>query len=200
MVSRSFYLGFLALLATERLFELWLSRRNAARAFERGGVEIGRQHFKFMASVHTLFLVSCAAEVLLLKRSFPPVVGPLAIVGGAAAQGLRYWAVRSLGDSWNVRIIVVPGAPPITRGPYRFVRHPNYVAVSLELLCVPIIHGGWLTAAAFGAANLVLLRARIPMEEEALGGSWAEAFSEKPRFMPRGAKAKGAGAGLDPCE
>lgn len=182
--SAVLYLIFLGLLGTERLFELALSRRNARRAFERGGREVGQAHYRVMAALHTLFLVSCAAEVVLLGRPFHPAVGLPALVLAVCAQALRYWAIHTLGDRWNVRIIFVPGAAPVTSGPYRYVRHPNYVAVILELAMVPLIHGAYLTAALFSAANAALLYVRIRAEEAALGQAYQDAFAGRPRFVP----------------
>lgn len=186
--SQQWFLAFLALLAAERIFELWLSHRNARWAFARGGVEIGERHFRVMSLLHTSFFVASAAEVLLLRPSFPGAVGFAALGGALLSQGLRYWAITTLGPRWNVRIIVLPGEPPIVGGPYRFVRHPNYVAVCLELLAVPLIHGAWLTALVFSALNAAVLYVRIGAEERALGQGYAEAFSRTPRFMPLGGK------------
>ncbi|HET6346370.1 MAG TPA: isoprenylcysteine carboxylmethyltransferase family protein, partial [Myxococcota bacterium] len=90
------------------------------------------------------------------------------LAAALAAQGLRYWAIGSLGRRWNVRVIVLPNVPAVTRGPYRFLRHPNYVAVVLEGMAVPLIHGAWWTAVAFTLANALLLRVRIRCEEDAL--------------------------------
>ena len=185
MVTRhGLFLAFMALLAAERVLELVLSRRNAARAFAQGGRETGQGHYRVMVLFHTLFLAACVAEVLLWQRPFPGALGWAALGGALAAQALRYWAIWALGERWNSRIIVVPGAAPVTRGPYRFLRHPNYVAVVLELLCVPLIHGAWVTAAAFTLGNLLLLWVRIRAEEAALGASWAQAFRGLPRFVP----------------
>lgn len=180
------YLVFLALFGLERVAELWLSRRNAAVAFARGGVETGAAHFRVMTAVHALFLPACAAEVLLLRRAFPGTPGFVAAAFALGAQGLRWWAIRSLGWRWNVRVIVVPGEPPVRRGPYRFLRHPNYVAVATEMLAVPLAHGAVLCAVAFSAANALLLRVRIRAEERALGESWDRAFAGVPRFIPHG--------------
>jgi methyltransferase len=138
-----------------------------------------------MTVVHTLFLGSCAGEVLLAHRPFPGALGFVALGVALGAQCLRYWAIGSLGERWNVRIIVVPHAPPVTTGPYRFVRHPNYLAVILEIAAVPLIHGAWVTALAFTAANALLLGVRIRAEEVALGEAWAAAFDRHPRFVPR---------------
>ncbi|MEO1172759.1 MAG: isoprenylcysteine carboxylmethyltransferase family protein, partial [Myxococcota bacterium] len=87
------------------------------------------------------------------------------------AQGLRYWVIGTLGPMWNVRVIVIPGAAVVTAGPYRWLRHPNYLAVVLEGICLPLVHGAWITALAFSAANAWLLRVRIRCEEQALSAS-----------------------------
>jgi methyltransferase len=182
--THTVFLGYMGLLVAERLVELWLSKRNAARAFARGGVETGQAHYRVMVAFHTLFLVACVAEVFGLRRPFPEAWGWVALGGAVAAQGLRYWAIATLGDRWNSRIIVVPGLAPVTGGPYRLLRHPNYVAVVLELLTVPLIHGAWLTAAVFTVGNAALLFVRIRAEEQALGEVYAQSFEGRPRFIP----------------
>ncbi len=184
VISVRMYLVFLGLLAGERLVELVISRRNAARALARGGFETGQGHYRVMVVLHSLFLVACAAEVVGLGRPFPEPWGWVALGLALVAQGLRYWAIASLGERWNTRIIVVPGLSPVTRGPYRFLRHPNYVAVVLELAVVPLIHGAWMTALVFTLGNALLLRVRIRAEESALGESYAQAFAHRPRFIP----------------
>ncbi|HSN13564.1 MAG TPA: isoprenylcysteine carboxylmethyltransferase family protein, partial [Anaeromyxobacteraceae bacterium] len=184
MTSQALYLAGLALLGLERLVELARSRRNARRAFARGGVEVGRRHFRAMAAMHAAFLASCAAEVMLAGRRFPGALGWAALAGVLAGQALRWWAVHSLKDRWNVRIVVVPGDEPVVSGPYRFVRHPNYVAVVLEIALVPLVHGAWMTALAFSLANGALLAVRIRAEERALGSLYAARFGAVPRFVP----------------
>jgi methyltransferase len=113
-------------------------------------------------------------------------VGWLALAVVLGAQALRYWAIATLGWRWNTRIVVVPGAAPVTGGPYRFVRHPNYVAVIAEMVALPLVHGAWLTALAFTLGNAWLLRVRIHAEERALGEHWEHAFAGRPRFVPGG--------------
>nr|AYM52950.1 isoprenylcysteine carboxyl methyltransferase (icmt) family [Jahnella sp. MSr9139] len=184
VTSQSLYLVLLGLLAAERLYELRLSSRNAAWAFARGGVEAGQGHYPVMAAFHTLFLAACAAEVLLLQRAFPGAIGWAALAAAAGAQALRYWAVVTLGPRWNTRVIVVPHLPPVTGGPYRYLRHPNYVAVALEMVAVPLLHGAFVTAAVFSLGNALLLAARIRAEEAALGPAWSAAFARRPRFVP----------------
>jgi len=184
VTSRALYFAFLALLGLERLFELRLSRRNAAAAFARGGVEVGKRHFRVMAALHMAFLASCALEVVVLGRAFPGALGFAALLAALCAQALRYWAIATLGRRWNVRVIVVPGEAPVTSGPYRFVRHPNYAAVILEMAAVPLIHGAFWTAALFSCANAAVIAVRIRAEERALGGAWARAFAGLPRLVP----------------
>jgi methyltransferase len=178
------YLTFIGLLVAERFVELALSARNARRTFALGGTELGQRHFRVMTVLHTAFLVSCVAEVLLLHRRFPGALGWAALAAALLAQGLRYWAVFTLGDRWNARIIFLPGAPPVTSGPYRWIRHPNYLAVIVELFAVPLIHGAYLTSLTFTLANAAMLLVRIRAEEAALGAEYARAFSDRRRFIP----------------
>jgi methyltransferase len=184
--SASLYLAFLVAVGVERLVELALSTRNARRLLARGAVEVARGQVPFMVVLHALFLPSCAVEVLALERPFPGVAGFAALAVALLAQGLRYWAVATLGERWNVRVIALPGAPPVEGGPYRFVRHPNYLAVALELAAIPLVHGAWLTALGFSLLNGAFLAARIPAEEAALGELYARAFDGRPRFLPGG--------------
>src|SRR5262249_21700127 len=138
-----------ALVALERVFELWLSRRNARRL--RGAVEAGAGHTRVMALFHLAVLVACALEGRRARKhrfALMPLLG---------AQMLRYWAAASLGDRWNVRVLMVPGAQPVTKGPYRFLRHPNYLAVIVEMLTLPIYCGAPWTALFATLGNAVLL-------------------------------------------
>ncbi len=184
--SAATYLGLLVLLGCERGAELLVSRRNAQRALAAGGVETGRRTYGVMVAVHALFPLACAAEVLLLARPFPGAAGLAALTVALGAQVLRWWAVATLGERWSTRVIVVPGAPPVTGGPYRFLRHPNYLAVVLEMAAVPLVHGAWIAALAFSALNAALLSVRIPAEERALGAAYAEAFEGRRRLVPGG--------------
>jgi methyltransferase len=167
--SLTLYTALIALVGLERLLELRLSVKNAAWAFARGGKEYGKPHYRFMTVFHTLFLVSCVAEPWLLQRPFVSPWGFVALAFAVLAMALRYWAITTLGPRWNTRVIVIPGADLVTGGPYRFVRHPNYVAVVLELCALPLVHGAWLTALVFSVGNALLLRVRIKVEEGALG-------------------------------
>jgi len=179
------YLGLLGLVTLERMAELVLSDRNARAALARGGVEHGQGHYPAMVLLHTAFLLACALEALLLPAP-PPPAALLAVGGVALAQALRWWSVATLGSRWNTRIIVVPGEAPVTGGPYRWLRHPNYLAVTLELAALPLAYGSWRAALLFSAANAAILWVRIRAEERALGAPWERAFDGKPRFVPGG--------------
>ena len=151
----------------QRLGELALSARNAARVRARGAREAGASHFPFIVLVHTLFPLSLAAEVL-LAGTRPGRLWPLWAGLWLAAQVLRYSAIRALGERWNVRILVVPGLAPVRRGPYRVMRHPNYLAVVVELIAASMFFGAWRTAVGITVLNALVLRVRIRAEDEAL--------------------------------
>jgi methyltransferase len=184
VISERAYMLLLALLAAERVFELFISRRNARLAFAQGGIEVGGNHYRVMVAMHTLFLVSCAVESLFVAHAISPIISTLALLGVLFAQLLRYVAVMTLGERWNTRIIVMPGAAPVTLGLYRWIRHPNYIAVVIEIAALPLIRGCWITAAVFTIANVLMLAVRIPAEERALGANYSEAFGSIARFFP----------------
>lgn len=154
----------------ERIWELIVSKRNAAAAFARGGREYGQRHFPFMVVLHTGLLLACIAEVVLLHRPFLPWLGWPMLVIALACQAARYWIIASLGAQWNTRVIVVPGAGRVAdRGLYRWFSHPNYVVVAIEGIALPLVHTAWITAIAFTVLNAILLLGfRIPTENRAL--------------------------------
>jgi methyltransferase len=156
-----------ALVAAQRLFELVLARRHELRARARGAVERGRGHYPFIVALHILWLMSTLVEGLLRGPDFP-AYWPVPLSMFLLAQPLRYWALFSLGENWNTRILVVPGAKPVRRGPYRYLSHPNYVAVVVEILTFPLIFGAWITALVFTALNAAVLSVRIREEDRAL--------------------------------
>ncbi len=158
----------LGVIVLERLVELAITQRNRAWALAQGGVEVGEQHYPWMVALHTLLLVSCPAEVWLLDRPFVPALALVMSALLVLTMALRYWAIATLGKRWTTRVICVPGLPVVTGGPYRFLRHPNYLAVVVEVLALPLVHGAWLTAVVFSLGNLLVLRTRIAVEEAAL--------------------------------
>ena len=156
-----------ALVTVQRLFELVLARRNERRARARGAVERGQRHYLLIVALHTLWLVSTLVEGLLRGPDIPafwPV--PLALF--LLVQPLRYWAIFSLGERWNTKILVLPGEKPVRRGPYRYLDHPNYVVVVVEVLTFPLIFGAWITASVFTVLNAAILSVRIREENRAL--------------------------------
>jgi methyltransferase len=162
------YVLLVAAVGVERLAELVVATRNARWAFAHGGVESGRGHYPVMAAMHTVFLVACIAEVAIADRPFLPWLGWPMLALVVASQALRWWCVATLGHQWNTRVIVVPGLPLVSGGPYRWLRHPNYVAVVVEVAALPLVHTAWVTALVFTLANAVVLAVRIPVEERAL--------------------------------
>ncbi len=156
-----------ALVAVQRLLELGLSRRNERILRARGAVERGRGHYPLMVALHALWLISTFVEGALRGPEFP-AYWPVPLTLFLLVQPLRYWAILSLGEYWNTRILVVPGAKPVRRGPYRYLKHPNYVVVVVEILTFPLIFGAWITALVFSALNVALLSVRIREENRAL--------------------------------
>jgi methyltransferase len=152
----------------ERIYELVVSTRNAKASFARGGVEFGQRHFPWMVTLHTTFLLGCIVEAFF--RPFIPALGWPMLAIALACQLGRYWCIRALGPYWNTRVIIVPGSRVIAdRGPYRWVKHPNYWIVAIEGIALPLVHTDWITAIVFTVLNAVLLlRFRIPVENRAL--------------------------------
>lgn len=158
----------IALVAVERLAELVVSKRNAAWSLSRGGVETGQRHYVFMVILHTGLLVGALVEVWTRRPSFVPLLGWAMLVLVLASQALRWWCIASLGPRWNTRVIVVPDLPLVHRGPYRWLSHPNYVAVVVEGFALPLVHTAWITAVVFTALNAALLTVRLRVENTAL--------------------------------
>lgn len=158
----------IVVIVLQRLSELVLSRRNYQWAIERGGIETGGGHYWMFFVLHAGWLSGIIIESLHVDGALS-TYWYLAFTGFVVAQIIRYWAIASLGRQWNTRIIVVPDLAPVTTGPYRWLRHPNYIAVAIELACVPAMFGAWWTVAVASLANAaILLLIRIPAEERAL--------------------------------
>ncbi len=175
MVKRLLFVGFIAIVGLQRLFELRLSRRNEQQILQNGGREHAPETYPWIVGLHTAWFAAMLLEVFAGKRRFHPGLAVLALGLFSLGQTLRMVAIRTLGPRWSTRIMTVPGVPPVQRGIYRRLRHPNYLGVELEILAVPLVHSAWLTSAVFGAANLLLLRNRIQKEERALeeeNGYW----------------------------
>jgi methyltransferase len=163
------YYLFILVVGAERLVELAVARRNTAWSIAHGGKEFDRGHYPVIVVMHVLLLVACVVEVWALHRPFIPWLGWSMVAVVMLSTIVRWWCIAVLGNYWNTRIIVVPDAPLVRRGPYRWMRHPNYAAVTAEVAALPLVHSGWLTAIVFSIANALVLNVRIRAEDAALG-------------------------------
>ena len=152
-------LGFVTL---QRLAELAWSARNERRLRTRGAYEVGAGHYPFMVTLHALWLAG------LWILAWPQPANGWCVAAYAALQILRVWVIASLGECWTTRIIVLPDAPLVCAGPYRFLRHPNYVVVAVEIALLPLAFGLWIYAAIFSLANAAIIAWRIRAEDRAL--------------------------------
>lgn len=168
MSSETWFTLLVLAVALERLAELVVSKRNAAWSLQRGGVETGQRHYLVMVVLHTGLLAGMLVEVWWRRPEFVPLLGFSMLAVAVGSQGLRWWCITSLGRRWNTRVIVVPGLPAVTSGPYRWLRHPNYVAVVAEGVALPLVHSAWITALVFTVANVALLAVRLRVENAAL--------------------------------
>jgi methyltransferase len=172
--SESWFVVLVALVGLERLAELVVSQRNTAWSFARGGREHGAGHYPFMVVLHSGLLAGALVEVLLADRPYVPLLAWTMLALVVLAQALRWWCITTLGKRWSTRVVVVPGLPLVTGGPYRWLPHPNYVAVVVEGFALPLVHSAWLTALVFTLANAALLRVRIGVEDAALAAAPSE--------------------------
>lgn len=168
MTSVALFAVLVAAVGLERLAELVVSTRNVRTAMAFGGVERGSGHYPVMVVLHTGLLVGALGEVLLADRPFHAWLGWPTLALVLAAQGLRWWCITALGPGWSTRVVVVPGTRLVRTGPYRWLRHPNYLAVVVEGAALPLVHTAWVTALVFTLANAALLRTRVRCENAAL--------------------------------
>jgi methyltransferase len=181
------YLALLALVGLGRLVELRISRRNQQKLEKQGVRKIAEPHFRWMVFMHGGVLACAATEVILLRRPLIPLLAIAMTALFIFANALRWWVIRTLAGHWNVEVMASSRVGVVTSGPYRWVRHPNYVAVVIELFALPMIHTAWITALAGTLANLEILRRRLRVEEGVLMAdpSYRSAMGEKPRFLPK---------------
>lgn len=166
--SRIAYSLLVGVIALERLAEVELARRNDRRLRAAGAVEEAASSYPLMVALHTAFPVACLVEVWGLSRPWRGGLAAAMLAALALAMALRGWVVATLGPRWTTRVLVVPGAEVVTGGPYRLMRHPNYVAVAVEMAALPLVHGAWITAVVFSALNGMMLAHRVRAEEAAL--------------------------------
>jgi methyltransferase len=187
MALRNAYFALLALVALGRLVELSISRRHQRALDARSARRVDEPGFRWMVLLHTAILLGSGLEVWLLDRPFLPIVALPAFLIFSMANALRWWVIRTMAGHWNVRVIDSLALGLVRDGPFRLVRHPNYVAVFLELLALPLIHGAWWTATAGSLLHIAVLRRRIALEESVLlqNAAYREELGGKPRFVPR---------------
>jgi methyltransferase len=180
------YLGLLLLVALLRIVELQISRRHQIEMVEHGAAKVKDPRFRWMVLLHTAVLVGAAIEVVFLHRPFIPVLAAVCFAIFLAANAVRWWVIRTLGEHWNVQIMNSTGLGVITTGPFRYVRHPNYAAVFVEMLVLPLIHTAWITALAGSLAHILVLSQRLSTEERVLfsDAQYRAAMAGKPRFLP----------------
>jgi methyltransferase len=180
------YTLFLAAVGLGRLVEMGISRRHQRALAARGAAKIAEPHFRWMVLLHGGVLAGTALEVWLLARPFIPALALPMIALFALSNALRWWVIRTMAEHWNVQVVDSLELGVVTRGPFRWIRHPNYLAVFVELIAVPLIHTAWLTALLGGLAHIWVLRQRIAVEEAVLlaNPGYRAAMGHKPRFVP----------------
>ncbi len=186
MTSTNMFIALLAAVGVGRLLEMRLSRRHQRALMARGFARQAEPGFPLMVAVHTGVLVGAALEVLLWPRVVPAPLATVALVTFALANALRWWVIRSMAEHWNVQIVNALSMGVVTRGPFRWVRHPNYVAVFFELMALPLIHAAYVTAIVGTAAHVFILARRIGLEDRVLlaDAGYRALMSAKPRFIP----------------
>lgn len=182
-------ISFLALLLAVgllRLAELRVSRRHQQEMFARGAAKVEDPKFRWMVVLHVSVLIGAALEVVLLRRPFFPAVAAAMFAVFLAANAVRWWVIRTLGEHWNVQVMDSMRLGVVTSGPFRYVRHPNYAAVFAEMSALPLIHSAWITAAAGALVHIVVLSQRLATEERVLFANpdYRATMSGKPRFLP----------------
>lgn len=185
-VSVIAFLGLLAAVALLRIVELQISKRHQRDMVARGAAKVDEPRFRWMVALHTAVLVGAALEVLLLKRPFIPVLAAIMLVVFLAANAVRWWVIRTMGQHWNVQVMNSTSLGVVSSGPFRYVRHPNYAAVFSEMVALPLIHTAWITASIGALAHAVVLSQRLSTEERVLlaNAEYRAAMSNKARFIP----------------
>ncbi|MCI0393598.1 MAG: isoprenylcysteine carboxyl methyltransferase [Chloroflexi bacterium] len=185
--GRFLFLLLLAALAGQRIAELRLSKAHETAIRRAGGQEYGAAQYRLIQALHAGWFAATAIEVLGWQRPFRRWLAAVAVPFFLLGQSLRYAAIRTLGPRWTTRVMTIPGPPPVTGGIYRYLRHPNYLGVVLELAAFPLIYSAYWTALIFSLFNLLLLRARILLEEQALAddNDYLRFLGDRPRFRPR---------------
>jgi methyltransferase len=182
-------IAFLALLLAVgflRIFELRVSRRHQQQMIAGGATRVREPGFVWIVLLHTAVLIGAALEVVLLHRPFIPILSSVMLLVFLSANAVRLWVVRTMGKHWNVQVMNSTNLGVVTSGPFRFVRHPNYAAVFVEMFSLPLVHTAWITAVLGSLAYAVAISQRIALEENVLFANpdYRAAMDGKPRFLP----------------
>ena len=186
-LTRAAYLGLLVAVGVVRLAELRVSRKHQRLLLAKGAQIAADPSFRWMVLLHVGVLVTAGAEVWFWRRPFIPALAAVCVLLFLLANGMRWWVIHTLGRQWSVEVIDSGALGVVDRGPYRFIRHPNYTAVFVEMLALPLIHTAWLTAAVSTPAHWLILRARVKTEDRVLMANpvYCAKMGRKPRFIPR---------------
>lgn len=193
------YLALLLAVGAGRLLEMRLSRRHQRTLAQRGFRRESEPGFPIMVAVHTAVLFGAALEVLLAPRPVPAALAICAATAFLLANVLRWWVIHTMAEHWNVQVVNALSMGVVTSGPFRWVRHPNYVAVFIELLALPLLHAAYVTAALGAIAHAAILARRIAFEERLLfaDATYRATMGWKPRFIPSPLAAAGSLARSD---
>jgi methyltransferase len=169
-----------------RIVELQISRQHQREMIARGASKVVEPRFRWMVLLHTAVLLGAALEVVLLRRPFISILAAVMFAIFLAANVVRWWVIRTLGNHWNVQVMDSTSFGVISTGPFRYVRHPNYAAVFAEMLALPLIHTAWITAVVGSLAHIAVLSQRLSTEERVLlaNPEYRATMAGKPRFLP----------------
>ena len=157
------------LMIVQRIWELRLAKRHEKALRKRGAVEAGARHYPQIVTLHVLWFIGMCVEIIYLSRAIN-TFWPALLLIALLAQGLRYWTIRTLGERWTTRVLVLPGTKAVTGGPFKYLRHPNYIAVALELAGALLALHAFVTGPIAVAGFSLLMWRRVTIEENALAG------------------------------
>jgi len=180
------FIALLLAVGALRIVELRISKRHQKQMTSRGATRVKDPYFLWMAMFHTLLLIAAAVEVVFLQRPFLPALAVPMFALFLAANVVRWWVIRTLGEHWNVQVVDSTKLGFVSSGPFHYVRHPNYAAVFLEMVALPLIHTAWITALVGSVLHGIILSLRLSVEDPVLlaNPDYAAAMGSKPRFLP----------------
>lgn len=187
VLSHVIFFLILTAIFVQRILEAGHSKRNVAALTAEGGKELTTNSLLLVVIMQLSWFVAMIVEVIYFQRPFIPWLGALGFLGAITGQGLRYLSMKALGKRWTLPTTILPNAPVVVSGPYKYLRHPNWLGVIIEIGMVPLIHTAYFTAIIYTILNAFVIGKRVQVEEQALSNSsdYAKAFAQHPRFIPR---------------